>query len=253
MASEKIKRSQTRGEEIANTISHGLGAVLAAADVLLRDFAAEHLAALAVEALIWEVDLTPKPGLVDREGLCVQLSPAVYRLGGLPRRPGPEGKEGPADHGPLLHFRPDPGDLRAHVPAGGGGPHRLDAVSDQHHPGGGGHRPQHHRPQAFRQGLSGPLRPDGLAGGPGHAGHYRHPAALGPGPPGGRRRSLHGRDRVLQGPGEVYALCLAPVRPGWERPAIYLHRPLLPPLTGAGAKILPKSMYPALTWAFLEL
>lgn len=29
MASEKIKRSQTRGEEIANTISHGLGAVLA--------------------------------------------------------------------------------------------------------------------------------------------------------------------------------------------------------------------------------
>lgn len=29
MASEKIKRSQTRGKEIANTISHGLGAVLA--------------------------------------------------------------------------------------------------------------------------------------------------------------------------------------------------------------------------------
>lgn len=29
MASEKIKRSQTRGEELANTISHGLGAVLA--------------------------------------------------------------------------------------------------------------------------------------------------------------------------------------------------------------------------------
>ncbi len=31
MAAEKIKRSQTRGEEIANTISHGLGAVLALA------------------------------------------------------------------------------------------------------------------------------------------------------------------------------------------------------------------------------
>lgn len=29
MAPERIKRSQTRGEEIANTISHGLGAVLA--------------------------------------------------------------------------------------------------------------------------------------------------------------------------------------------------------------------------------
>ena len=31
MAAEKIKRPQTRGEEIANTVSHGLGALLAAA------------------------------------------------------------------------------------------------------------------------------------------------------------------------------------------------------------------------------
>ena len=31
MASEKVKRPQTRGEEIANTVSHGLGALLAAA------------------------------------------------------------------------------------------------------------------------------------------------------------------------------------------------------------------------------
>lgn len=31
MSAEKIKRSQTRGEELANTISHGLGAVLALA------------------------------------------------------------------------------------------------------------------------------------------------------------------------------------------------------------------------------
>lgn len=31
MAAEKIKRLQTRGEEIANTVSHGLGAVLALA------------------------------------------------------------------------------------------------------------------------------------------------------------------------------------------------------------------------------
>ena len=31
MESEKVKRPQTRGEEIANTVSHGLGAVLAAA------------------------------------------------------------------------------------------------------------------------------------------------------------------------------------------------------------------------------
>ena len=31
MATEKIKRPQSRGEELANTISHGLGAVLALA------------------------------------------------------------------------------------------------------------------------------------------------------------------------------------------------------------------------------
>lgn len=46
--------------------AHGLAAVQAAADLLLRDFAAAHLADLAVGALIREVDLTPKPGLVDR-------------------------------------------------------------------------------------------------------------------------------------------------------------------------------------------
>ena len=31
MAKEKIRRPQTAGEEIANTVSHGVGAVLAAA------------------------------------------------------------------------------------------------------------------------------------------------------------------------------------------------------------------------------
>lgn len=50
----------------ARSRSHGLGAVQAAADALLREFAAEYLADLAVDALIQEVDLTPKPGLVDR-------------------------------------------------------------------------------------------------------------------------------------------------------------------------------------------
>ena len=34
MASEKVKRPQTRGEEIANTVSHGLGALLAARGIL---------------------------------------------------------------------------------------------------------------------------------------------------------------------------------------------------------------------------
>lgn len=52
----------------ARSRAHGLEAVQAAADTLLRDFAVKHLAALAVNALIWEVELTPKPGLVDREG-----------------------------------------------------------------------------------------------------------------------------------------------------------------------------------------
>lgn len=46
--------------------AHGLDAICAATARLLRDFAAEHLADLAVQALLGEVDLTPKPGLVDR-------------------------------------------------------------------------------------------------------------------------------------------------------------------------------------------
>ncbi len=50
----------------ARSRAHGLEAVQAAADALLRDFAAEYLSELAVDALIREVDLTPKPGLVDR-------------------------------------------------------------------------------------------------------------------------------------------------------------------------------------------
>lgn len=50
----------------ARSRAHGLPAVQAAADRLLRDFAAERLAELAVEALVEEVELTPKPGLVDR-------------------------------------------------------------------------------------------------------------------------------------------------------------------------------------------
>ena len=34
MASERIKRQQTRGEELANTISHGVGALLALAGAI---------------------------------------------------------------------------------------------------------------------------------------------------------------------------------------------------------------------------
>lgn len=45
--------------------AHGLPAIQAATEELLRGFAADHLADLGVQALIQEVELTPKPGLVD--------------------------------------------------------------------------------------------------------------------------------------------------------------------------------------------
>lgn len=50
----------------ARSRAHGLSAVQAAADRLLREFVPARLAELAVKALTDEVELTPKPGLVDR-------------------------------------------------------------------------------------------------------------------------------------------------------------------------------------------
>ena len=50
----------------ARSRAHGLDAIRTATEALLRQFAADHLADLAVQALLDEVDLTPKPGLVDR-------------------------------------------------------------------------------------------------------------------------------------------------------------------------------------------
>ena len=52
----------------ARSRAHGLDAILAATNALLNAFAAEHLAEAAVGALRDEVELTPKPGLVDRRG-----------------------------------------------------------------------------------------------------------------------------------------------------------------------------------------
>lgn len=49
----------------ARSRAHGLEAVQAATKKRLSDFAADYLAELAVDTLITEVDLTPKPGLVD--------------------------------------------------------------------------------------------------------------------------------------------------------------------------------------------
>lgn len=51
----------------ARSRAHGLEAVRTAADALLRDFAADTLAERAVGALTEEAELTPKPGLVDRD------------------------------------------------------------------------------------------------------------------------------------------------------------------------------------------
>ena len=50
----------------ARSRAHGLDAILAATNTLLSDFAADYLAEAAVQALVDEVDLTPKPGLVDQ-------------------------------------------------------------------------------------------------------------------------------------------------------------------------------------------
>lgn len=50
----------------ARSRAHGLDAILAATHALLNDFAADYLAETAVQALIDEVELTPKPGLVDQ-------------------------------------------------------------------------------------------------------------------------------------------------------------------------------------------
>lgn len=50
----------------ARSRAHGLPAIEAATAALLSGFAADYLADLAVSALVDEVELTPKPGLVDR-------------------------------------------------------------------------------------------------------------------------------------------------------------------------------------------
>lgn len=46
--------------------AHGLDAIIAKTNTILSDFAAEHLAEMAEKALLAEVELTPKPGLVDQ-------------------------------------------------------------------------------------------------------------------------------------------------------------------------------------------
>ena len=71
---EKLSRPQSRrclicGGPVtvcSRSRAHGLPAIRARTRDILADFAAGHLSALARQALEDEVDLTPKPGLVDR-------------------------------------------------------------------------------------------------------------------------------------------------------------------------------------------
>lgn len=71
---EKLSRPQSRrclicGGPVtvcSRSRAHGLAAIRERTEELLRDFAVRHLAQLARQALEDEVDLTPKPGLVDR-------------------------------------------------------------------------------------------------------------------------------------------------------------------------------------------
>lgn len=72
---QKLSRTQARtclvcggpAAPCARSRAHGLAAVQAAGRALLEEFAARRLAELAVQALIDEVNQTPKPGLVDRK------------------------------------------------------------------------------------------------------------------------------------------------------------------------------------------
>ena len=71
---EKLSRPQPRtclvcggpAGPCSRSRAHGLPAIQAAAEALLRTLAADRLSEYAAEALLKEVDLTPKPGLVDR-------------------------------------------------------------------------------------------------------------------------------------------------------------------------------------------
>ncbi len=53
--------------ECSRSRAHGLSAITEKTEVVLSEFAAEELSDRAVEALINEAELTPKPGLVDAE------------------------------------------------------------------------------------------------------------------------------------------------------------------------------------------
>lgn len=86
---EKLSRGAPRrcivcGGEVgpcARSRAHGLDAIRAATDALLRGFAAVYLADAAVQALVDEVELTPKPGLVDRRnnGAHRDMDMAMFR------------------------------------------------------------------------------------------------------------------------------------------------------------------------------
>lgn len=73
----------------ARSRAHGLAEIAACTDRLLSGFAAERLASLACEALVAEVETTPKPGLVDRNnnGAHRDMDLALFRKSAEVLRP----------------------------------------------------------------------------------------------------------------------------------------------------------------------
>lgn len=73
----------------ARSRAHGLFAIQAATKTLLQDFACTHLADLAIQSLMEEVELTPKPGLVDRRnnGAHKDMNLSLFRRSAESLRP----------------------------------------------------------------------------------------------------------------------------------------------------------------------
>ena len=94
---EKLSRPQPRtclvcggpAGPCARSRAHGLPAIQDATQKLLRTLAADRLSEYAAEALLEEVELTPKPGLVDRRnnGAHTDMDLPLFRRSALALRP----------------------------------------------------------------------------------------------------------------------------------------------------------------------
>lgn len=96
VSGQKCSRSQPRACLVcggpaalcARSRAHGLASVQAATQALLEQFAIQTLAQWAVDSLLEEVALTPKPGLVDRNnsGAHRDMDEAMFRSSALALR-----------------------------------------------------------------------------------------------------------------------------------------------------------------------